>query len=675
MVGALTMMLLIPVGRSRAQVSPGALSRAHARLDDNRHCLDCHGGGSSSLDRNCLACHAEIRWLVERGRGLHGQELEESCGGCHPEHAGRDFRLIEWPDGAPEQFDHASVGWPLQGRHRAAACRDCHRAEHQVSPLADMLDRSDPGTSFLGLDRACAACHADYHRDSLGTECQDCHTIAAWKPAARFDHGRTSFPLDGKHATVTCERCHLVPGRVFMAGDDGEVLPRYKPVANADCSACHDDVHQGRLGTTCSRCHVTEGFAVIDRAEFDHAKTRYPLRGRHARVECARCHDAQRAWGQRPPFAECRSCHEDAHAGRATLAGRVVDCASCHDERGFAPSTYTVEDHRSAAYLLEGRHVQVSCDRCHVKSPEDITQEVLGRSGVLLRPRHDSCTACHADAHAGQLEHREDGGACEACHAVTGWQPSLFTQVEHASLAVALDGRHAEVECSACHGPERRGLPPLAGPEVLGSARIALNPLDAQCASCHFDPHHGRFAADGARPFERGCVSCHDSRAFRPSLVDPGAHGRFAYPLAGAHRALPCLECHEDLTRAAPDIKLLAVEGMPRTLLFERKHERCDACHRSPHGDQFAHKAEKGGCEKCHGEDAFRPAARFDHELDARFVLDGAHRNVRCEQCHPSRIDDSGRAQTIYRPLPHACRDCHGQVSPQYGAGLSGGPS
>ena len=101
----------------------------------------------------CSNCHKEIAWLVERSRGLHGRVRQQRCAECHPDHAGKDFALISWPDGgAPERFDHARAGWPLEGRHARQRCADCHKATFRVSQAARLSQRVPPYLGWVGLE-------------------------------------------------------------------------------------------------------------------------------------------------------------------------------------------------------------------------------------------------------------------------------------------------------------------------------------------------------------------------------------------------------------------------------------------------------------------------------------------------------------------------------------------
>ena len=637
-----------------AQLSPGPLARAHAEFEGARNCLRCHDV-RGSMDVQCKACHGEIAWQVERGLGLHGDEKLAECASCHPDHGGGDFELISWEEGGPNSFDHDRTGWSLSGRHASTNCRDCHKTSFQIAPIVDLIKRADRSRSWLGLVRDCAGCHEDRHAGALGADCARCHTDRAWKPADRFDHAESDYPLTGKHADVACERCHLVPGRIFLSAADGSERPRYKALPYAECSDCHTDPHAGRLGAACGSCHVTDDFRRIDRERFDHARTRYPLHGKHRALDCAKCHDPQNAWGKKPQFERCDSCHRDAHAGSATIAGRTNDCASCHDDHGFAPSTLTVADHDRTDYLLEGRHREVACKSCHPKSPAGTAPPELGLSGVLLRRSHERCLDCHADSHAGQL----DDPTCESCHTVENWKPSSFDVVRHAETAFPLEGGHASSTCAGCHGPNRRDLPALPGIPVLGKAGVALKDLPVDCVSCHLDPHRGRFSTGGQRPFSTGCRACHGLDSFRPSNVDVELHRDYAYPLEGGHRTTPCFECHEKLGQPAPEIHLLRAKGVERDLTFVASHDRCQPCHVTPHGEQFAERPDGEVCESCHDVRAFRPAFGFDHERDSAFALGPAHEDLRCADCHPSRKGPDGRARVIYRPLARKCADCH----------------
>jgi hypothetical protein len=612
----------------------------------------------------CLECHKEIAWTEEHKQGLHAMEDKGSCTSCHPDHAGREFSMIRWEEGSAENFKHARTGWPLAGKHVSVPCQDCHKESLRTSEAARLGPKREGG--YLGLDGTCVACHRekDVHRGALGTHCEKCHSSSAWKPVSGFDHAKTDFPLTGKHVAVACEKCHLSPALHPALNREGKPIPVYKPVPHAECSSCHQDPHAGRLGTACTHCHVTDTWKSVNKQAFDHDRTRYPLGGRHVALKCAACHDPVSAWGDRPPFASCGSCHKDEHAGKATLAGKIVDCQACHRVEGFALPTFTVAQHAATKLPLTGKHAALQCEECHRKNPPGVPSQSLGKAGILIRMAAGACRDCHEDPHGSQLAARPDKGACEACHHVEGWKPATFSVAQHAKLRLPLDGRHAKVACAACHGPQRSGLPPLPASETIGKAGVQITRLDAACTACHLDPHDGRFSAKGERAKPAGCLACHSVEAFRPSRVDVAAHASFSYPLEGAHRAVPCFGCHAESKAPAIQSSLLLWRSRAPAMPFTTKGEHCEDCHQSPHGLQFARRKDGGACQSCHGPDSFRPADRFNHDRDADFPLAGAHSRVPCAGCHVSRTIAPGKSLVLYRGISKDCRSCHVSMKP-----------
>lgn len=533
-------------------------------------------------------------------------------------------------------------------------CLDCHK---EISWLV----QQKLGFHARVRDQPCSSCHPDH----AGVD----FALISWPgggDSATFDHARTGWRLDGKHLKTPCADCHKATYRVTRAAT---LSPRRAPKLgwvglSRTCVTCHEDVHRGSLGRACADCHNTTDFKTIAAGKFNHDRTHYPLRGRHRRVACEKCHEFSGARVTSRPFANCTDCHADAHAGTATLAGRVVGCESCHIVDDWQPATYTVAQHRLTKYPLEGRHQQVKCADCHVKDPAGVPAARLGSARVLLRPAFAQCRDCHGDDHGGQLAKRADGGACTSCHRVQGWSPSTFTVAQHAATRLSLEARHAEIACSACHGPDRKDLAPLPGTRVLGKAGVALTVTELECAACHADPHKGRFAAGGPRAQDQGCRACHNVRSFRPSTATIATHATFSFALDGAHRATACVECHDELKRTGPPGRssLIRAAGGIVDLRFEAKHD-CVGCHDTPHGTQFNARRDRGRCDACHGTDVFTPATKFDHTRDATFSTRGAHENVACTQCHPR--DPKGRTPKalIYRPVSGKCESCHGKGS------------
>lgn len=564
---------------ARAQISPGPLSKAHEELDGVTHCRQCHGGGDEGMETKCLECHGEIAWLIGEDRGLHAKEGRHECAKCHPEHAGRDFDLVAWGDAGRDGFDHSRTGWSLEGSHAPLKCDQCHRGELRQ---ANQLLRRPKGSgeqTWLGLESGrCTACHKSPHSERLSTECEGCHRVTKWTDVEKFDHGRTAFALTGRHVKLECVACHQNGKFGTTAGQS----LHYFPIASAECSACHKDPHTGRFGPDCAKCHVTSDFHQVPASRFDHARTRFPLRGAHASVKCERCHDpAKGGWGDRPAFAACGDCHTDAHAGTATLAGKVADCAACHDEKAFSPAAFDLARHQQTAYPLEGRHASVDCRKCHAVDKSEAAVARLGRAGIELHPESARCDDCHADAHAGQVTDLSAEASCATCHTVEGWKPSTLDVGWHSKTAFALVGAHARLECRRCHSPERPGLEPLPAGFDPGTAKVALSVPERKCADCHRDVHQGRYSS-GARATE--CTSCHTQDSFVPSTVDPARHDRFGFRLEGAHRATPCFLCHKEMdgqSHLPAGTHALLAEPAPPEVLPWKTPSACQACHRT----------------------------------------------------------------------------------------------
>jgi len=648
----------------RAQISPGPLATAHASLEGPAQCTQCHGSRRDPMGAQCLACHKDVNWLNERGRGFHGSaEVKGTpCASCHPDHAGRDFSMVKWPDGSAARFDHKRAGWVLRQKHAEAECSDCHAPKYAVSPAAKLSVRKT-GQGYTGLETTCTSCHEDVHRAALGQDCAKCHDAASWTVTPGFKHDTTAYALTGRHDEVKCDKCHLDARLSPKSDGRGHLVPVYQPVSFGTCADCHTDPHDGKLGPKCADCHSTAGFKVIDKNRFDHDRTKYPLAGKHVAVSCAACHrDFSTQALKTPAFATCTSCHKDAHNGTATLAGKPADCASCHNVAGFTPSTYTVATHAKTKYPLEGKHTSVKCAACHAKGTSITAVAQFGTSKVMMRPAFARCTDCHADDHGGQLRTAANKGECASCHVVAGWTPSTFDSAAHARTRLALDGRHQEVACAACHGTTRVNLPPLGTTVALGKANFLFKVNEVDCVACHVDPHQGRFAARGARARTTGCLACHGTRSFRPSSTTVAAHADFGFALEGGHRATPCSACHKELTRpeVAKRSSLVRAGGTWAELRFETKEE-CVACHTNPHGTQFDAWNAKGACAACHSVEAFAPAQKFNHDTDASFSLRGAHEKVPCSQCHPRDPKSSDPKALVYRPISGRCETCHGK--------------
>jgi len=620
-------MLAVAVWRApvRAQMSPGELSRAHQDVDTPLRCGACHEFGARKARFRCLNCHAGIRRRLEERRGYHarvvrGTEAEASneCAQCHSEHNGRNHRLVRWKT-PRNRFDHREAGWALEGKHARLACEQCHNPQKTAQEERGLEKRTDPSVSLLGLNARCTACHEDAHRGQLGQECSRCHSSETWKPASRFSHEKTNYPLTGLHERVACEKCHR---KIAALGD----TVQYRNfVFYENCRSCHQDPHGGSFAGDCQTCHNTSGWKGARIANrFDHSKTKFPLAGRHRQVECRQCHKSEN-FRAPLPHGRCIDCHRDSHQGQ--FAGRSGgECAPCHSETGWKPARFGAAEHASTKFPLRGKHAAVACGSCHPGSG----------AGVNYHPAFASCNQCHKDRHGGQFAGAPHGNRCEHCHEEASWQEVHYTVRDHSRSRFPLAGAHAAVPCSDCHKKGDEG-------RVFRLAETA-------CRHCHADPHlsaaeltAGEKLSAAAKRF--GCESCHVARAWRETQAFD--HDRTRFRLAGKHRGVPCTGCHKP-----------AVLGARRLTAFAGTPEACASCHADPHAGQFsAGAAAQPDCARCHTVSNWRPT-EFDHHKHSGFSLAGAHERVPCRLCHPARQQGELRV-VVYRGIPRACQGCH----------------
>ncbi|MEK6256291.1 MAG: cytochrome c3 family protein, partial [Chloroflexota bacterium] len=291
-------------------------------------CEDCHGDDITEFSINvCSDCHIDFEpdYIDE-----HATMFGNDCLACH-----------DGVDSYQSPFDHRDVGFELGSGHADTACQDCHAYARSTADLRS-------------ASTICIDCHLedDFHEGKFGTDCGQCHAPSSWDEFI-MDHSLTSFPLLGIHQEVACQACHI--DDVFAG----------TPTTCIDCHV-QDDIHNGGLGTDCTKCHSEEGWQF---ATFDHSLP-------EAR-NCIACHSGIKPAGH---FAgQCSACHSTDTWKGATFnhtfplnhEGANGNCAKCHPSNANPPySTYTCYNcHNKSKVAKEHREEKISnfqnCIRCH----------------------------------------------------------------------------------------------------------------------------------------------------------------------------------------------------------------------------------------------------------------------------------------------------------------------
>lgn len=474
-------------------------------------------------------------------------------------------------------------------------------AEAQFGALERLVMPGPVAAAHAQYETTCAACHVRFERQSQRVLCLDCHEEVAEDLAT----GTGFHSLSPDVGSRECARCHTE-----HKGRDADIL----------------------------------GF---DASAFDHGLTDFALRGRHVELACTDCHAREATY--HAAETECRACHADDDRHRGNLGGA---CADCHSETAWTDVRF---DHTVVTgYALTGAHAPLACTSCHVEERYEATPAAcvdchrdddthMGRNGPECRDCHTTenwthpsfdhfvrtsfalagghagltCESCHASGafaaaaptecsgcHADDDAHRGvNGPACNDCHRVTTWLDVTFDHARDADFALV--GAHGQVSCDGCH------VEPVA---------VALPATD--CFGCHAtdDPHAGQLGVS--------CAGCHGEVAWtRDVRFD---HDLTAFPLLGRHAAAGCDSCHA-------------------TPAFHDAPGECVDCH----AEQDAHGRRLGtDCGWCHTPNDWL-VWHFDHDLETRFALDGAHRDLDCRACHAEPALDGAIA------LPGTCASCH----------------
>lgn len=335
------------------------LNGAHARVA----CASCHVSGRMTTPvrhDTCSTCHTDV----------HRGSVKGDCKTCHTE---TSFK--------PAPFDHlARTGLALDGKHIGVACAKCH-----TTASADSVPLAQRVVDFSGADRRCVTCHrsVDPHKGDFGQACDSCHKTATFDVKA-FTHAGLPDFYDGAHRPVSCDKCHVPPRRPTATGPD------YPTTA---CSLCHRDVHFGQVGAACESCHRVDS-AAFKAVAFSHGRAAFPLTGKHAEIECAKCHKTEArafpagdgsAMVLKPIDTQCRACHQDVHLGQLNR-----DCQSCHTTTAFKIAAFA---HKGLEDFFAGFHGKYGCDACHKPALADFPR---GRGVATRYLVGRACLNCHA---------------------------------------------------------------------------------------------------------------------------------------------------------------------------------------------------------------------------------------------------------------------------------------
>lgn len=390
--------------------------------------------------------------------------------------------------------------------------------------------------------------------------------------------------------------------------------------------------------------------------------------------DCAACHKGD--YNNTPNT--CAGCHLEDYNQTIDpphLLQRIsTDCAMCHTENAWVPSTFDHDGQYFPVYTGKHKGVWMECKECHTNP---------------ANPKEFSCIVCHSNPETDNQHQSVQGywykdQACLACHP-TG---DKATQFDHNNTAFPLTGAHMQTECRKCHENGFKGTSTICLDCHTNDYNTSINPkhvslgFSTDCASCHttqsdwkparLDNHDAYYVLQAAhklvsndcvachkgdynntpttcagchtedynlsqnpphkfQQFPTECASCHNQNSWVPSSFE---HDVQYFPIyKGKHNGewMQCMDCHKNSSNY--------------------KEFQCTGCHINPETDN-QHQTVQGywyqdqACFACHPTGDKQD--RFDHNATG-FVLTGAHLQVDCKQCHFNG----------FKGTPTGCSDCH----------------
>jgi len=583
--------------------------------DAPSQCSSCHTDvHAMTVGNDCSRCHTTQNWLVdnipeiheENGFMLTGSHGGLSCVDCHRsetnlrfERIGNDCINCHNKDFASAKNpDHLIGGFPTN-------CVECHdpitnnwssdNFNHDFFPLTQGHAINDCNLchhgNFNNTPNTCNGCHMPDYTGTTNpnhisaqfpTDCAACHSESAWIPGS-LDH--TSFPFVGGHAGITdWNECHQGIFNKTPNTCNSCHMPDYNATTNPNHSS-------SQFPTDCAVCHNESAWIP---ASFDH--TSFPLVGGHAGITyCNDCHHGN--FNNTPNT--CNACHMPDYNTTTnpnhTAAQFPTDCAVCHNESGWVPSSF---DHNS--FPLVGGHAGITdCNECHHGS---------------FTNTPNTCNSCHMPDYNATTNPNHRSAQfptdCAICHKESAWTPSSY---DHNSI-LPLVGAHAGItNCNECHHGSFTNTPNT-------------------CNSCHMPDYNSTTNPNHtSAQFPTDCAKCHKESAWNPSDYD---HNSF-FPLVGAHAGITnCNDCHLGNFTITPNT--------------------CNGCHMPDFNATTNpnHSAAQfpTDCASCHNESAWTPST-FDHDAMFFPIYSGKHRGEwsSCTECHTNTS-----SYAVF-----SCIDCH----------------
>ena len=217
---------------------------------------------------------------------------------------------------------------------------------------------------------SCTDCHTDYHnrqfvKNGIAPDCSQCHNV---KGFTLF-----TFTAEQHNTGAFLSRVHIWQFHAMNAtknrknGVSGEI--------GIDCRDCHADIHKSFIQPKyypdgeCKICHTENRWAAInirsfqDRIQPDGSPSEAGMQG-HVILS--------KNQGERISQKFSGFLKNAAHVIPTTITislrkAGVTKCNDCHETENWKASRF---DHNKTAFKLDGKHINVACEKCHKKQQE-----------------------------------------------------------------------------------------------------------------------------------------------------------------------------------------------------------------------------------------------------------------------------------------------------------------